>query len=114
MARWITVTRAFDYPWPGRNALTAFGEADVGEHFVKDELADYAIAKGHAREGKGEGSTTRSRKGKSPRRAKAATAATDNAEAADNGPSAPVGDADPADTDRSADREPVVDDAGER
>lgn len=113
MARWITVTRAFDYPWPGRAAITAFTDANIGEHFVKDEVADYAVAKGHAREGKAAGSTTRSHKGKSPRPAKAATAAI-HAEAADTGSIARVDHADAAVPDRAADRTAVDHDAGER
>jgi hypothetical protein len=64
MARWITVHAnavPFDYRWPGVNAITAVTAA--GEMFVKDGLADYAVAKGFADEGKLEGSTARSTKG---------------------------------------------------
>jgi hypothetical protein len=61
MARWITVTKApFDYVWPGRSAITAFAEKDLGEHFVKDEIADFAVKGGFAKEGKAAGSTARS------------------------------------------------------
>jgi hypothetical protein len=52
MARWITVRKPFDYQWPGRGAITAFSEQHLGEHFVKDEIADFAIEKGYATEGK--------------------------------------------------------------
>lgn len=52
MARWITVTKPFDYRWPESGAITAFSERDVGEHNVKEELAVYAIEKGVATDGK--------------------------------------------------------------
>ncbi len=61
MPRWITITKVpFDYRWPDASAITAFTEA--GELFVKDEVADYAIGKGYATEGKPDGSTARSSK----------------------------------------------------
>jgi hypothetical protein len=37
-------------------AVTHFSEADLGEHLVKDEVADFAVAKGYATEGKVDGS----------------------------------------------------------
>jgi hypothetical protein len=67
--RWITVTEAADYPWPGRSAITSY---PPGEYFVKAEVADYLVlTKGKAKEGKADGSEARSTKGKRPRRAKA-------------------------------------------
>ncbi len=80
MARWITVKPAavpFDYRWPDASAITAFTKP--GEEYVKDEIADYAVGKGFATEGKAKGSTTRSRKGKATRAAKPAIVAPDGA-----------------------------------
>lgn len=83
MARRITVhTVPFDYRWPDRSALTAFTEP--GEYFVKDEVADFATAKGYATEGRAKGSTTRSVKGKVPKAAKRRKTVAD-AQAADDG-----------------------------
>lgn len=112
MARWITVRSAFDYRWPGRNAVTEFNTP--GEFMVKDEVADFAIAKGFATEGKAEGSTTRSVKGKTRRRraAKVAEKGAATVEASNAGPVPPVADADAADADRAADRSPVDQPAG--
>jgi hypothetical protein len=101
MPRWITVRQAFDYHWPDRSALTAFSEADCGDHFVKDELADFAVEKGYATEGKVDGS---SRSTKVRKRAKPAKAAKPGTE-----PS--VDHADAAGTDRPADRPAVDSDA---
>lgn len=106
-SRWITVHQPFDYAWPGRSAITAFREADLGEHMVKDELADFAVAKGYAKEGKLDGSA-RSRKGRrkrvrAPRKKEAPAAETADAE-----PVAPVDHESAADADRTADR-PAVD-----
>jgi hypothetical protein len=51
MARWITLHKApFNFEWPGRTAVTVIRA--TGEHYVKDELADKAIATGYASEGK--------------------------------------------------------------
>lgn len=84
MARWITVTSPFEYRWPDRSAITVFTQANLGEHLVKDEIADFAVEREFATEGKAEGSTTRSTKSgpkavrsRSPRRRKAATKAAD-------------------------------------
>jgi hypothetical protein len=109
--RWITVRKPFDYHWPGRAAVTAYREADLGEHMVKAEVADFAVENGYATEGKLDGSEARSRKGTgakrtSSRRRKPA------AKAADTGRAEVVGDADAADADRTADRPPVDHDAG--
>lgn len=61
MARWITITKApFDFRWPN-GAVSAVTEN--GEQNVKDELADFAIERGFATEGKPDGSTARSTKG---------------------------------------------------
>jgi hypothetical protein len=102
MPRWITVRRPFDYHWPSR-AITAFSENDLGEHFVKDELADFALMEGHATEGKVD-AAARSRKSlgkravrrhpKGPRAAKTAHDRSDDA----------VAQPGLADADRSADR----------
>lgn len=107
MPRWITVRSPFDYRWPGRPAITAF--TDLGDHLVKDEVADFAVAKGYATEGKTDGSA-RSRKGgaKRVRRRKEPPAAT----TADTGPGASVGDADAVDADRAVDRPALDSDAG--
>ena len=61
MPRWITVRQRFDYRWPS-GAVTHFSQADLGDHFVKDELADFAVERDYATEGKVDGSA-RSRKG---------------------------------------------------
>lgn len=78
MARWITIKAdavPFDYRWPDRSALTAF--AIPGEQMVKDEVADWAVKKGFASEGKAEGSIARSTKGGGARRRKGAKVAPD-------------------------------------
>jgi hypothetical protein len=92
MARWITVRKPFDFHWPSR-AVTAFREEHLGDHFVKDEVADFAVEKGYASEGKAD-EASRSTKG---RRAK-------NAKAADTGRKPAVDHESVADADRSADR----------
>lgn len=112
MARWVNVTKPFDYRWPGLPALTAFTARELGDQFVKDEIADFAVAMGYASEGKADASS-RSLKGGNARRVrrsrrKEAPAATP----ADTGGTAPVGDADAADADRPADRPPMDHDAG--
>lgn len=105
MARWIHVTKApFDYRWPDVMAITAFTE--TGDHFVKDEIADFAVDKGYASEGKAD---KRSRSVKGKRDKGAATA-----KAADIGPAARVDNAGAAVDDRAADRLPVDHDSGER
>lgn len=118
MARWIHVHEQavpFDYPWPGVTARTAFTAA--GDHFVKDEIADFAVRKGYADEGKADASSrstkagpkrVRRRSRAKPRIEKESPAAT----TADTEPDAPVGDADIAATDRTADRPSVDSDAG--
>jgi hypothetical protein len=100
MARWITVRKPFDYHWPGRSAVTTFREEHLGDHFVKDEVADFAVSGGYATEGKAD-ETSRSSKGK---RAK-------NAKTADDRPDDAVAQPDMADADRSAGRQPVDPDA---
>lgn len=110
MPRWITVTKApFDYRWPDRSAISAFTQN--GEFFVKDEIADFAIENGYAREGKAKGSKARSTKGKTPRRKSAKAMA--NA-AADTGSSPRVDEPHLADDDRPDVQLPVDQDASER
>lgn len=103
MARWITVKKPFDYRWPGVNAITAFTDAALGEHFVKDEVADYAVENGYAAEGKADASA-RSRKDTGARRT-ARRRGTRTAKAADHRPDDAVGDPDLAVPDRPADRQ---------
>lgn len=50
-SRWITVREKFDYRWPS-GAVTHFSVREFGEHRVKNELADFAVQKGYASEGK--------------------------------------------------------------
>lgn len=117
MARWITLKESvlpFDYRWPDRVAITAFtlqkdahGKAEL-EHKVKDEVADFIIAKGYGTEGKPKGSTVRSRKG----RTSAPKAATTAVNATDPGPVARVDAADMAAPDSAGDRGGVDSAAG--
>lgn len=100
MPRWITVRKPFDYHWPGRSAVTAFREDHLGDHFVKDEVADFAVREGYADEGKSD-EASRSSKGKRPK----------NAKASDIGRKQAVDHESVADADRSADREPLDPDA---
>lgn len=67
--RWITVRKPFDYRWPDRSAMTVYREADLGEHLVKAEVADYAVAGGYASEGKLDGSEAEAPKGKRGKKA---------------------------------------------
>lgn len=115
MARWINVTKApFDYRWPDRSAITAFKEN--GDHFVKDEVADFAVANGYASEGKGNPKSRSSKGGKkrvrarNPRSRKAKEKAP--AKAADMGAAAGLGNGDVPAADRPADRPGVDSDAG--
>lgn len=89
-SRWITVHARFDYRWPS-GAITHFSDRDLGEHRVKNELADFAVGKGYASEGKLEE--------QSP------------AEAADSGSDDAVARESVADADRTADRQQVAPDA---
>jgi len=99
MPRWITVRKPFDYHWPGRAAITAFREDHLGEHFVKDELADFAVAAGYATEGKVD-EAARSRKGNGGKPRRARRAAT--AKAAKPRAVSPMADESPPDDDRAA------------
>lgn len=102
MARWITIIPAavpFDYRWPDRTALTAF--TAPGEYLVKDEVADYAVGRGFATEGKAKGSTTRSTKGGTRRRRSSKPRA--DATAANHRRAAPVGRPDVPDDGGAAD-----------
>jgi hypothetical protein len=96
MARWITVHKAFDYRFPDRSAILHFAEHPQypfpREEYVKDEIAEFAIKRGYATEGKASGSTTKSRKGKTERPKRARTAG--NASTANRRPNARVGSAD--------------------
>lgn len=105
MARWITVREPFEYRWPDRSAITHFHTP--GDFMVKDEVADFAIEKGYAAEGKSD-QKSRSRKGTGARRRKEKPAAN----AADTGSVAGVGDANAPNTDRTADRPAVDSNAG--
>jgi hypothetical protein len=106
MARWITVRRPFDFHWPSR-AITAFSEAHLGEHLVKDEVADFAVSGGYATEGKTDASV-RSSKGAGKHRAKKGKPA---AKATHSRSGNAVDHAHDADADRSADRHPLDPDA---
>lgn len=106
-SRWITVRQPFDYYWPSR-AVTHFSEGDLGEHLVKNEVADFAIEKGYATEGKVDGSA-RSRKGRRPKRRPPAR---EKAPAANTGTEPPVANEGAADADRAAGGAAVDSDAG--
>lgn len=72
MARWVTVRLdafPFDYKMPKSNAwlkfsLDAKDPDDKGERYVPDDQADFIVARGYGAEGRLNGSTTKSRKGK--------------------------------------------------
>lgn len=107
MARWIAVTRPFNYHWPDRSAVTHF--AEPGDHFVKDEVADFAVEEGYATEGKADESS-RSSKGK---RARGASAKKDTGTAnADHGSDGDLAGQDNADHDRPPAGDVVDQDAG--
>jgi hypothetical protein len=106
-SRWITVRQPFNYYWPGRTAVTHFSEADLGEHLVKAEVADFAVDGGYATEGKLDGSA-RSRKGKGRKRA----AKKERPAAPDAGSKPPVANESVADADRPAGGPTVDPDAG--
>lgn len=76
MARWINVKKPFSYHWRDFSAMTDFvGPRDIGDHYVKDEIADYAVKHGYASEGKKKASS-RSTKGSKSTRGKASKAST--------------------------------------
>ncbi|MGJ0508930.1 MAG: hypothetical protein ACR652_17740 [Methylocystis sp.] len=106
-SRWITVRVPFDYRWSS-GAITAFRAEHIGEHMVKDELADFAVARGYATEGKVDGSA-RLRKGRKPKNRAKETAP---AKTAELGPAEGMVDADVPPADRPADRPAVDHDAG--
>lgn len=119
--RWITVRKPFDYRWPDRSAMTAYTEADLGEHYVKAEVADFAVAGGYASEGKLDGSEAKAPKVKRKRakrpsstRTAAPKPATPSADAAaaDNGSNAGMAGSDLAAAD-SAEVRGAVDPAAE-
>lgn len=75
--RWITLHKApYDF-YHSRGAVSCIRE--TGEHLVPAAMADDAVNRGYATEGKAKGSTTRSTKGKSPRKRKGAKAKADAA-----------------------------------
>jgi hypothetical protein len=90
-SRWITVRARFDYRWPS-GAITHWSVADLGAHRVKNEVADFAVAKGYAVEGKLEEQGT--------------------ANTADDRPHDGVAQPDLADADRAAGGDAVDPDAG--
>jgi hypothetical protein len=96
MPRWIAVRKPFDYTWQSR-AITHYSADDLGDHHVKDEVADFAVANGYATEGKVD-EASRSTKGKKDRRTAKAT----DTESVDR-----VGHADDAHADRAAGGQPV-------
>lgn len=107
--RWITVRKPFDYRWAS-GAVTTWRDADLGEHLVKAEVADFAVAGGYATEGKIDGSA-RSRKGTGAKRARrSAKKGSAAAKTAGSGTVPPVGDASAAHVDWPIDR-PAVDDS---
>lgn len=73
--RWITLLKAPYNFYHSRGAVSCIRE--TGEHMVPAALADDAVNRGYATEGRAKDSTTRSRKGKSPRKRKSATAKAD-------------------------------------
>jgi hypothetical protein len=84
MARWINVTEPFEYRFKDRSAVVVFTTRDLGDHLVKDEIADFAIERKAAAEGKfnpdsrskkggRKAATTRTRRAAAPKRAKAST-----------------------------------------
>jgi hypothetical protein len=82
-SRWVTVTKAYDHYW-GHRAITHY---PPGQYRLKNAVADAAIKKGYASEGRLE---------------------EQDAKTADSGSVAPVGDENAADADRAANR-PTVD-----
>ena len=103
-SRWITARKPFDFRWPS-GAITVFREADLGEHLVKDELADFAVEQGYATEGKVD-AAARSTKG-----TKRTGKATKAAKAPNSGSDDAVAQPSVADADRAADGQPVDADA---
>lgn len=93
-SRWITIRENYDHYWPSR-AVTAF---PPGEYRVKNEVADGAIAKGKAVEGRLDGSEKTPPK---PRRARKAAPKPRKTAAAKS--VKPAGDAGPTTTDKRSD-----------
>lgn len=110
-SRWITVRAPFDYRWPS-GAITAFKQADLGEHLVKGELADFAVEKGYATEGKVDGSARSKKGGKKRVRSRKAAKETAPATTADSGPAEAVDHPPASDADSAPDRPAVDHDAG--
>jgi hypothetical protein len=108
MARWIHVAKQFDYSWPDRSAVTHFHDQALGDQFVKDEIADFAVERGYATEGKLD-TASRSTKGTGKRKSRAKK---EPPAAADAGSDDTVDQPSLADADQSSDRPAVDRDAG--
>lgn len=106
--RWITICQPFDYRWH-HAAVTAFRH--MGPYFAKAEVADFAVGKGYATEGKADGAAC-SQKGGKKRIRRASKKGIPAATATDAGPATPVDHQGPVDADRAADRPAVDHDAG--
>lgn len=111
MARWIHVSQPFDYRWPDLSAITHFHDQALGDQFVKDEVADFAVEKGYATEGKLD-EASRSSKGTGKRKSRSRKKEQPAAKAADAQSVDRMGDEDHADADRAADRPAMDSDAG--
>lgn len=86
-SRWIVVTEMYDHLWPSR-AMTNY---PPGEYRVKNEVADRAIAKGKAKEGRLDGSEVTKAKPKRATRRKATTKARKPAKKAADAKTADIG-----------------------
>jgi hypothetical protein len=109
-SRWITVRSPFNYAWPGRQAVTHFADKDLGEHLVKNEVADFAVGGGYATEGRLNASARSKKSG--PRRVRASKKGAPAAKAADTGRRTAVGNQDVPAADRPSDRTALDHDAG--
>lgn len=107
--RWITIRKVpYDYRFKDRSAMICYSEP--GEYMVKGEVADDAVVKGYASEGKADGSEAKSRKGKSPRKRKAVKLAPDAA--TDTGSNDSLGGSDLAAHDSASAGQPLAGSAG--
>lgn len=75
MARWINVKAEFEYRWPDRQTVTVFTPRDFGDQLVKDELADFAVERGHATEGKADAASRSTKPRRTTARARTRKAA---------------------------------------
>jgi hypothetical protein len=69
MAQWINVKRGFEYNIAGPKgrgivSTVVFTDKHLGDHFVKDEIAEFATTKGHASKGKAKASSRSTKGGK--------------------------------------------------